>query len=71
MKKDSRLKKKCPNPMLSSPKCERCGEPLKNDVYGDRCEDCWAMCNGNTSHLSKNYAQEVEEREKRRNPKHD
>ena len=24
-------------------KCRVCGKPLVNDVYGDRCEDCYTL----------------------------
>jgi hypothetical protein len=37
--------------------CKVCGTELKNDTYGEKCEDCWAECkylpSGSTSLLSK------------------
>lgn len=31
------------------PKCSSCGQPLPNDLYGSRCEDCWAIGAGYSS----------------------
>ena len=30
------------NNQQTTKKCRRCDNPLKNDLYGDRCEDCFA-----------------------------
>ena len=46
----------------SKEKCDRCGEPLKNKLFGDKCEDCWAENAGNSEFLSRDYAQVIRER---------